>query len=181
MTRAWEPLLLGIVIALMISASGPARSQVAPEDALKVALIYNFALFVEWPQESEHRSDPLFYICLTGEDALGASIAALEHKTIRGRKIGIRRLKGPGLPDTCDLLFVSSSEKRRLAGIAVTLQGKSVLTISDAEGAARDGMIIGLDVANQKMVFDINPHAASRQSLSISSKLLRLSRSVLGK
>ena len=55
----------------------------------------------------------------------------------------------------------------------------SVLTISDAPGAVRDGATIGLSVANQKIVFDINIAAARTSNLVISAKLLDLAQSVV--
>lgn len=168
-------LIAGLIACRAITLS----AQSANEAALKVALIYNFALFVDWPQDKDRREAPAFYLCFAGDDGLGTSVAVLESKTLRGRKVIVRRLRASALDDTCDVLFIASSEKSRLHEITNSLQGKSVLTISDADAAARSGAVIGLDIENQKMVFDINIQAAKRQGLAISSKLLRLSRSVI--
>lgn len=154
-------------------------AQSANEAALKVALIYNLALFVEWPQDKESREAAAFYVCLVGDDGLGSSVAALESKTLRGKKVTVRRVRTSPADETCDVLFIASSEKSHLHEITTSLQGKAVLTISDADAAARSGTVIGLGIENQKMVFDINTQAAKRQGLAISSKLLRLSRSVI--
>jgi hypothetical protein len=165
----------GLLLALL---AAPACAQQASEADLKAALIYNFAVFVDWPAGSEHRSDPLFHICVYGREVLGASLGTLEQRTVRGRRIATHRISESGQTRTCDLLFVAAAERRHLSNLLAATQGSAVLTISDAEAAARTGAMIGLAIEKEKMVFDINTGAARRNGLTISSKLLRLSRTV---
>lgn len=165
----------GLLLALL---AAPACAQQASEADLKAALIYNFAVFVEWPAGSGRGNDPLFHICVYGEDALGASLGTLERRTVRGRKIAIHHITESGQTRSCELLFVAAAEGRQLTNFLAGTQGSAVLTISDAEAAARTGAMIGLAVESERMVFDINNGAARRNGLTIGSKLLRLSRTV---
>lgn len=155
------------------------RTQTPNEAALKVALIYNFALFVDWPEDRGRRDANAFQLCLTGEDTLGSAVGALEGKTIRGRRIVVRRVRQSAADEGCDVLFIGNAEHTRLSGVVHAPGGKSVLVISDADAAVRSGAIIGLGIEHEKMVFDVNIQAARKQGLTVSSKLLRLSRSVV--
>lgn len=168
-------LLLVALLAIAPSTHG----EPATEASLRAALIYNFALFVEWPAERERKDAANFYLCVTPEDALDASITALESRRVRSKATALRRVRVPIAPDVCDLLYISQAEKAHLPEIVASLQSRPVLTISDATSAARTGVVIGLDVENQRMVFDVNAQAARKQGLNINSKLLRLSRTVI--
>jgi hypothetical protein len=50
------------------------------------------------------------------------------------------------------------------------------LTVGEAEGFAISGGVINFYTQNNKLRFEINPDAAERAGLRISSQLLRLSR-----
>jgi hypothetical protein len=174
--RSWlRATLAGLLCLLPVDG----RTQTPNEAALKVALIYNFALFVDWPEDRARRDANAFLLCLAGEDTLGSAVGALEGKTIRGKRIVVRRVRQSAVDDGCDVLFVGNAERSRLPEVAAALGGKSVLIISDADAAVRSGAIIGLGVEHEKMVFDVNIQAARKQGLIVSSKLLRLSRSVV--
>jgi hypothetical protein len=51
-----------------------------------------------------------------------------------------------------------------------------VLTVSDAEGFASQGGVIGLFLEDNRVRFEVDLTAAQAAGLQISSKLLRLSR-----
>ena len=62
--------------------------------------------------------------------------------------------------------------------IATGLKRSSTLTIGGTEGFATLGGIINLAIEGNKLRFEINPLAADRAGLKISSKLLNLARIV---
>src|SRR5690349_18165983 len=148
---SWLVALLAALIGLRPQSLD---AQTPNEAALKVALIYNFALFVDWPEARAQRDPAFFRICLAGEDGFGTALTALESKTIRGKKVMVQRLHSTNPDESCDVLFLSGSERARLPELAASLSGKSVLTISDADAAARSGAVIGVGIEHEKMVFD---------------------------
>jgi hypothetical protein len=75
-------------------------------------------------------------------------------------------------------LFVDSSDRERWVQIKKGLGGASVLTISDDDEIGHDGSIIALAMDNNRIVFDIDTRAAKQARLVLSSKLLRLARTV---
>lgn len=162
------------VAAVLASTAANANAQTANEAELKAAYLLNFALFIEWPA----RERGSFTICQYGNDTLGAGAAALSRRTIRGKAITVRSVTGRA-PSGCDVLYIGAAEKSLIRDITHALRGTTTLTVSDAEGAAREGAAIGLSVQGQKIVFDVNLAEARRNNLVISAKLLSLAKSVM--
>jgi len=79
----------------------------------------------------------------------------------------------------CHLVFISKSERSRLADIFSSLESASVLTVSETENFARRGGIINFYLDGNKVRFEINADAAQRKGIKISSQLLKLGK-VLG-
>lgn len=167
-------LLQWLVVAAILPAAVQARAESANEAELKAAYLLNFAMFVEWPASTR----TAFVICQYGSDSLGSGAAALTRRTLRGRPIVVRKVTGKDLAD-CAVLFIPAAERARIRDLTHSLRGSNVLTVSDADGAAREGAAIGLSVAGQKIVFEVNVAEARRNKLVISAKLLSLAQSVM--
>jgi len=147
------------------------------EYEVKAAYIYNFAKFIEWPTRFRDRDDAI-HVCVIGDDPISHSLADIDGKSVLGRKIGIRRnvvLQNLG---GCEIVFISRSAREQLSRILETINGFSVLTIGDTKGFAEQGVLINFYMENKRVLFEINPKAADRAGLKISSNLLRLARIV---
>ena len=149
------------------------------EYEVKAAYIYNFAKFIEWPATFRDRLD-VIHVCVIGDDPFGSSLATIEGKPVGKRRIGIRNL--PSLQNTggCEILFIANSEEGDLDRIVEAVNGSPVLTIGDTKGFTRQGVMINFYMENNKVLFEINPKAAMRAGLKISSTLLRIARIVGG-
>jgi hypothetical protein len=71
-------------------------------------------------------------------------------------------------------LYVSDLDARRTATLITALRGRSVLAVSDDEDFARRGGTIQLFLEDGTMKFSVNPQAAERARLHVSSLLLKL-------
>jgi len=76
------------------------------------------------------------------------------------------------------MIFISKSDRARLAEILPRLSGRQILTVSEAPGFASRGGIINFYLEGNKVRFEINPAAARRDGLKISSQLLNLGKIV---
>ena len=76
------------------------------------------------------------------------------------------------------MVFVPVTEKNHVATIVRNLKGSSTLTVGETEGFAEQGGIINLTVEENKVHFEVNPLAAERAGLKISSKLLNIAKIV---
>jgi hypothetical protein len=149
------------------------------EYEVKAAYLYNFAKFVKWPEEA-HRAS--FVIAVLGDDPFGPVLErTFEGKLVLERKVEIRRLEAAPGPNDAQILFVSASERPRLGQLLKAVEGSSVLTVSDIEGFAEHGGMIALRVRNDVVQFEINLDQVERARLKMSSQLIRLARTVIGK
>jgi hypothetical protein len=163
-----------VSLALVISAL-PLPAQSGSEYEVKAAFLYKFASFVEWPSSSR---EPLA-ICILGHDPFGDSLErVVRGKSVGGREFVIRRLKTWQSGDRCDILFISSSEQSHLNPTLDGLPQQAILTVGDLPGFCESGGAINLNLVDSKVKLEINPEAASKNGLQISSKLLNLARIV---
>ena len=103
---------------------------------------------------------------------------ALQAKTVKNRKIAVKRMKGPVDVGACHVLFISPTEEGRLDDILQALKGHATLVAGDMERFARRGGTIGFIMERNKVGFEINENSAKRAGLQISSQLLKLARTV---
>ncbi len=170
-----------VLLGLMSVAVGApaARAQALSEYKVKAAFLYNFAKFVEWPQDAFRAPDDPFTICVLGENPFGNALAeAVKGNTLNGRGFIERHITNTQEAKACQILFISSSEHDQLRAIMKELTGASILTVADTRGSAQQGSIVDFMLQDNKVRFEFNTDAAERAQLKISSKLLSLAKIV---
>ena len=151
------------------------------EYQIKAAFLYNFVKFIEWPASAFKGTHSDLYLCVLGDDPFGTALdRTISGKIVNGRTLAVKRSGRLQDLKDCHLMFLSSSERDRLTKILDVLAGSSVLTVGDTDQFALLGGMINLYVEESKVRFEINPHAAERSGLKISSKLLKLAKIVPG-
>ena len=116
---------------------------------------------------------------ILGNGEFGEVLAkTLEGKTARDRSFVARRLGGVAEASKVHILYIGASEEPRLPSILKALEGTGVLTVSDIDGFAEKGGMIGFRMDGKKVRFDISPQQASRSGIRISSQLLTVARVV---
>ena len=152
-----------------------AQGPVPNEYQVKAAFLFNFVQFVEWPPGAFTNSDTPICIGVLGEDPFGPALeGTVSGETVRNRKLIIHRSNRVENLKDCQLIFISKSETERVTGILGELDPVPALTVSETQGFAQRGGIINLYLAANKVRFEINPAAARRKGLKISSELLGL-------
>jgi hypothetical protein len=148
------------------------------EQDVKAAFVYNFIRFVEWPGRPLPPSDHPINLYILGNDEAADATAALDGKTVRGRKIVVRRVAGVAGIEKCQVLFIGQSVKSQARAILEAVRNLPILTIADFPGFARSGGIVNFVPAEQRLSFEINQVAAERKGLRLSSQLLKVARIV---
>lgn len=166
-------LLLAFTTLVSVFAQGVTEIEV------KAAFIYHFTEYVEWPSSAFGSTSAPLVIGVVGKSDLFPALQnAVRGKNWNGRDLLVRRVETAKEMRECHILFVPESEARRLAQILESLGDAPVLTIGESEGFARRGGIINFFTDQNRVRFEINPDAAKRARLTISSKLLNLARIV---
>jgi hypothetical protein len=93
----------------------PLLGQSPDEYQVKAAFLYNFAKFVDWPPESFRSANDPIVICILGKDPFGSAVdQPMIHKDAESRPIVVRRTSDVRQTSACPILFISSSELKRL-------------------------------------------------------------------
>ncbi len=167
------------VLLLLIFISGIASAQIK-EYTLKTVFIEKFTRFVEWPAESEmdNTSKP-FIFGVIGENSFKSTFNEIfSTKNIRNKKVEIRSISNLSEISQCNLLFISSVTKKRLASILSFTKDKPILTISDSKGFAEAGVLLNFYILNNKIRFEINERATRESGLNFSYLLLQIAKNV---
>jgi YfiR/HmsC-like len=182
-SRRWRAAVILVVFVSAQFVSGPNvhAQEALSEYQVKAAYLFNFLKFVEYPGESF--TDPLapIVIGVVGDDPFGGALPQVViGKTVQGRDLVIHVYRTGEELRGAHILFISSSERKRLPMILSRLRGASVLTVSDTEGFLEAGGMIQFLNESGRVRFAINVDATGRAKLKMSSKLLGLARVVGG-
>jgi hypothetical protein len=171
---------MGVLKAALLTCAGalallPSPVLAAPTtEQVEAVFLFNFSQFVEWPPQAFAQAGSPIVICVLGSDPFGATLdEVVRGETVQGRALTVRRFQRVEDLTECQILFISRSEQARLQPILKTLQGRSILTVSDLEEFASDGGVICFVLVDNKIRLRVNLHAAKAAGLTLSSKLLR--------
>jgi hypothetical protein len=171
-------LVLGVWAIVSISPGAQAQTSVDREQQIKAAFLYNFVKFVDWPAEFLPETGNVISICVFNDDPFYEALETIRDKTVKGRRLVIRRLDAVKDLESCHVAFIGQTEVRRLPQVMQSLQNSSVLTVGETERFAHSGGIINFVVEKNKVRFEINVDRAERARLKLSSQLLSLARVV---
>jgi hypothetical protein len=149
------------------------------EYPVKLAFLYNFAKFVEWPADSYSSPGAPLSICIVGHDPFGSDIEGeLQTRKAWGHPVRVLALGPAETLSACHMVFIPITEKDQAGKVVRSLKGSSTLTVGETEGFAAMGGVINLTVEKSEVHFEVNRLAADGAHLKISAKLLSLAKIV---
>ena len=150
------------------------------ERQVKAAYLYNFAKFVEWPEQAFANSTAPIRLCIWNDWQFVTDVHQIVYgKVLAGRPIEVIGVQSMEQLRSCHILFISSSEVREVRRIMDVLHEASVLTVGEMKGFLADGGMIDFILEDERVQFEINHKAASKAELRISSRLLGVAKRVL--
>jgi hypothetical protein len=169
---------LAVLAAILLIGAATLVGQSAPLTVLKAAFLFNFANFSDWPADHLLPGQALS-LCVIGDGAVADALSeTIRGRTVKGHELTVEVLKADGNIRACHLLYASGFDTSVIAQLVQVLRGAAVLTVSDSDKFAESGGVAQLIVENDRMRFAINPAAATRARIRLSSKLLNLARMV---
>jgi len=167
--------LVFLLVLMIAFPDAGTAGEVEKEYVLKAAFVYKFIGFVEWPDAAPAGKTGPFRLCFAGDAAVAEHFNTLNDKTINNRPIRVHGLASVDECTGCDILFVSrGTDQETMERYLEQLKGKPVLTIGETKGFAQGGGVINIFFKETRPKFEINPVAADRQGLKLSSRLLKL-------
>lgn len=166
---------LVVGVALLLLSQGPVRAQVSQEYQLKAVFLTKFAAFVTWPASAFPQSGSPIIIAVVGEDPFGHSLdEAVRGEVVNGRRLEVLRVSRLEEAFMAHIIFIGRSERREMSEILQVLAGSTALTVGETRRFAEDGGMVNFVRAGDRVRFEINPTAAEKAGLTLSSKLLKV-------
>jgi vacuolar-type H+-ATPase subunit F/Vma7 len=180
--RFWRACRIALFIALIFVCVGfPSAAnaqQAKPQEyQVKAVYLYNFSKFVTWPANSIQGDT--FTVCVLGPDPFGPFLdTTLANETIGNRPLVAKRISDFHEISGCQILFISASEAAHVNEILSPIEKSSVLTVSDIPSFTNSGGMIGFELIDNRVRFDVNLAAAEKAGLTLSSQLLKVATDV---
>jgi hypothetical protein len=171
-------LLLALLAILFRPAETRAQSASQREYEIKAAYLYNFINYIDWPTDALPPEGGTITIGIVGDTPYATAFDPLKGKQIKGRKLAVKQVASAKDLDQCNIVFICASEKSRLPEVLGQFKDSKLLTVGEIDGFAEQGGVINFISERNKVRFEINPEAARRAGLTISSELLKLAKLV---
>ena len=161
------------LILMSMFCCGLVQADFSREYQLKAAYLLNFARFIYWPEQIIVTTDS-FNICVIGDSPFGDSLEKLSNKKIKNKKIKVKRAKNYEKENACHIVYISESRKGDYKEVINNIDNDSVLTVSDIDGFASSGGMIGFVRVGNKIKFEINVDKSMKSNIKYKSQLLEV-------
>lgn len=177
--RTTSALLVLLLLGAANAAPGEDPEKRFSEPGLQAAYLRIFASFTSWPDGTfVDRDVPLIIGVFGSEDVADALEGLIRNSPVKDHPRVVKRLKKAEEAANCHVVFVTKGQDTR--AILAAAQCGGVLTVGEAGDFAKEGGMIQLVRVGENLRFDISLAAAEKAGLSISSKVLKSARKVLG-
>jgi len=172
---------------LLLAALTGACAAVAGNDEggveyqVKAAFICKFGGYVDWPPQALGPAGTPYRVGVLGSGAVFEEFRRTAAATsVGGRSIEVRKLARGEALEGVHVVFVSRAMAVHAADVIAAVQGRPVLTVTEAEPGGTVGMI-NFVVVDDKVRFDILLPPITQSGLKISVRLLGVARRVEGR
>lgn len=149
-----------------------AQSQPRNEYEVKAMFIYNFSRYIQWDTADENEE---FVIAVIGKTRITPFLTDFfREKKVNGKKARIVAVEQVDDLPPCHVLFIGAGMSKSLPELLERTSDQNVLTISETDGYAHNGVSINFIEQNRKIKFEINRNTLQNASLKASSHLLKL-------
>jgi len=177
-TAVWPALL--IVSALLARAPATAAEPLPlAEHQIKALYLFNFTKYVEWPASSN--ATPFTIGISAAPDVKNDLLDITRGKHVQGREIVVRTITTAQDVEACQLVFIGTTDKARIAALLQMAQDAVILTVGDAEGFLDLGGMVNFVRQENKLRLEIGLDAVQRARLVMSAKLLAVADTIKGR
>lgn len=145
------------------------------EYQMKASFIYNFISYTQWPKRVNNQLN----LCIYGPNLFEGALNELHEMPVNGNVINVIQNPNSSSLNHCQIIYIEKNKLNNLSQLLTNITSYPILTISDVPNSVDKGIIININIKNNKVRFDINKKQAEEQQLIISSRLLRLADKVI--
>lgn len=149
------------------------------EEEVKAAVVFNILQFVKWPAGALAPGQPVV-LCASEASGVGKSLARyggtrLLHDGLVAYKVLNRRFDGL---ESCHAVFVPAGSPYAVLQVSAASQEKPILVVAEGN-ALQQGAGMAVTLVGSHVAIDVDLVATNAAGLIVSSKLLRLARTVI--
>lgn len=164
---------------VLLALLAPMLRAAVSESDVKAAFLFNSAKFVDWPAEAFANDTSPIEIGVFGDDEFAAKLRSLlTDKKAHGRSFEVKRILTPAEAKNVQMIFVANSEIKRFPQVLDVIRKLPILTIGESDQFLDAGGMINILFEDTQLRFEVNPDAADKAKLVISSKFLRLAKRI---
>jgi hypothetical protein len=167
--RHWR----GWLLCLTLAVSALPEALAVERSSLEAAIVFNVLQFVEWPAEGGLADGASLTLCLNADSQLLAPVRQLEGRLVRRMQLHVLKLQGS--QHQCQAVYLDSAQAEQQLGAA---SAEAVLVIGASDFHPAMPPSIQLVPQEGRLAFDVNQRRARQMGLAISSRLLKLARTV---
>lgn len=158
-----------VLCASLLLVAGVSLAQERPQHEIHAAMLYNFIKYIQWPDEG---SGGDFIVGVFGHDDVYETLKKwYDGKPKGAKKYVIRKLDTPDQAGQCHVIYLGKTKSRNFDEVKSSTSGKSVLTITDANGLGQKGSCINFKVVDGRLKFELNQETVNSSNLKVSSQL----------
>jgi len=161
-----------IILTILITIGFGVKAEENISNAQAV-FIYNFLRHVNWPESGA--SDKFVIGVFGNSNTYDQLVGFMKDRKIGTKSIVVLKLKTLEESAQCQLIFVPSSKKSKIAEIKNSIGIKPCLIVSESSGTTSNGSAIEFVIDNNRLKFHIDEANAKQQHLTISRALLDMS------
>jgi hypothetical protein len=163
-------LILAIVLILITGKALQAQTDVRVQSVF----LYNFTRLIAWP--SDYQSGD-FIIAVYGNSPILSELKEMASTKKAGtQNIIVKTFNSPEEISKCHILYVPSSQSRKIPDITTALQAQKInaLVVSDARNAVTNGAVINFTVIENRQRFELSQANARKMGLTPGGEITRL-------
>jgi TonB family protein len=179
----WKPcrLRMAVCIGFVILAQNHeslGQTQTASDYQVESAYLYNFAKSTQWPRANLPEGSSSLVIGVVGgkDEFLVVLREMVAGKTIGIHPVTVRNITFSDDMKSCQLLFFSSSDRKRIQKAIAGLGQAGVLLVGEQQGFLQQGGMINLMLENGRINFEVNQVSLDQAAIHLNSKLLSLAK-----
>jgi YfiR/HmsC-like len=182
MARLAQAFLVGLCAihaGMAVSAAQTAPSAVATEHEVKAAFLYKFLGYVEWPPTVAGDPGSPITIGVIGAADVAADLARIASgRGVDNRPVMVRTVAEEDSLAGIQVLFLGGTDRARLNRMLKAAQQRSILTVTEADGALGQGSVINFRTVDGRVRFEVSLEAADKSNIKLSSRLLAVALNV---
>jgi hypothetical protein len=176
----WPLCALLLAPGLLAAPDAQAQAGASSEDVVKAAYLSKLRHYVEWPPRAAPPAGGRTVIGIVGADEVAARLAQLAavRDPVKGT-LAVRQLRNGDPLDGIHILYVGDGYVARAAPMIEQAAARSILVVTESDGALAHGSVINFRVLDERVRFEISLDSAGKAGLRVSSQLLVLASSIV--